>query len=185
MTKNIWNIHSFNFTIWDAAKLDIEAAKFQIDLMLEECAINTVTITFAALQEHTYSTAIGWKGSHILGAAIITELVKYAKSKNLKTILKPMLNIRDKYWRAYIRFFDQDVPCEPKWSSWFKNYTDYITYYANVCQKQDVDMFIIGCELVGTDHRYKEWRELDQYIQVYSLITVINIRNITYPGGML
>jgi hypothetical protein len=175
MNKNIWKICSFNFTLWNAATLDLEAAKLQIDKMLEECAINTVTFAFAALQDHAYSTDIDWKGPHIPGSAPLNELINYAKSKNLRTIVKPMLNTRDKYWRAYIRFFDEDVPCEPKWSTWFKNYTEYIIYYAEICQKFDADMLITGCELVGTDHRSNEWRNLIKEVRsVYSGLLTYN-----------
>ncbi len=90
----------------------------------------------------------------------LCELVEYAKDKGLKVILKPMLNVSDGYWRAYIRFFDEDVPCEPKWSEWFKSYSEYLMHYSKLSEKKNVDMLIIGCELVGTDHREREWRSL-------------------------
>lgn len=173
--KSLWNIKSFNFVIWNAAETNIENAKKQIDAMIEMCSINTVTFAFAALQDHCYSTHIDWKGPHMFKDEQLSELIKYSLARNLKVIVKPMVNVRDGYWRAYIRFFDEDVPCEPKWKDWFKSYTEYIVHYAGLCEKESVDMLIIGCELVGTDHRENEWRELIGMVrQVYSGLITYN-----------
>lgn len=163
-------IKSFNFISWNwAIDFDMERTKKEIDYQIDKCSVNTITFAFAAYQEHCYSTEIEWKGSHMPNLEELAELISYAKSKSLKVIVKPMLNIKDGYWRAYIRFFDEDVPCEPKWGEWFKNYYDYQLYYAGFCEKNKVDMIIIGCELVGTDHREAEWRELVKKLRtVYS-----------------
>lgn len=158
--KQLWPIKSFNFTLWNAEKTHFPGVKTQIDDMVDKCAINTVNFIVGARQEHAYSTDIDWKGPHIPEDRQMTDLIRYAKDKGLKTILKPMLNTTDGYWRAFIRFFDEDVPCEPKWSDWFRNYTEYMVHYARMAESEGVDMLIVGCELVGTDHRDAEWRAL-------------------------
>lgn len=169
MGKELWKTKSFNFTSWNAAKTDIEEAKKQIDSMVSGCSVNTVAITFAARQDHCYSTEIHWKGSHMFDEPKLAELITHAKNAGLRVIVKPMLNVSDGYWRAYIRFFDEDVPCEPKWHDWFREYTDYIVHYARLCDRYGADMLIIGCELVGTDHRHREWRRLIESVRsVYS-----------------
>lgn len=175
MQKSIWKIRSFNFTGWDASRVNLEEAKKQIDAMVEKCAVNSVTFAVGAQQDHCYSTFIDWKGPHMFQDGQITELMRYAHSRGLKVIMKPMLNTRDGYWRAFIRFFDEDVPCEPKWGDWFKNYTEYIVHFAELCEKEGAEMLIVGCELVGTDHRGKEWRELVRQVrQVYSGLVTYN-----------
>lgn len=154
-------IKSFNFISWNWSNaFDMENAKREIDYQVEKCNVNTITFAFAAYQEHCYSTEIGWKGYYMPNSEELSEIIKYAKNKSLKVIVKPMLDVADGYWRAYIRFFDEDVPCEPKWSEWFKSYYEYLLYYGKFCEENDVDMMIIGCELVGTDSREKEWRKL-------------------------
>ncbi len=158
--NSMWYIKSFNFTCWNAAKIDMSEAKRQIDAMVEKCAVNTVNFALGAVQKHTYSTDIDWQGPHMMKDSDLKELIKYSKEKGLKVIVKPMVNTTDGYWRAYIRFFDEDVPCEPKWSDWFASYTKYMLHYAKLCQECGVAMIIIGCELVGTDHRSGEWRGL-------------------------
>lgn len=165
-----FEIRSFNFITWNWKRdFDIENAKKEIDYQVEKCNVNTITFAFSAYQEHCYSTYIKWKGSHMPNLEQFSELISYAKSKSLKVIVKPMLNVEDGYWRAYIRFFDEDVPCEPKWSDWFKSYYEYLLFYGKFCEENNVDIIIIGCELVGTDHREEEWRLLIKNLRkIYS-----------------
>ena len=168
--NNKFEIKSFNFITWNWKNdFRFESVKEEIDYQVEKCSVNTITFAFSAYQEHCYSTNINWKGSHMPNLKELSKLIDYVKSRNLKTIVKPMLNVSDGYWRAYIRFFDEDVPCEPKWSDWFKNYYEYLLFYGKFCEENQVDMIIIGCELVGTDHREDEWRELIRQLrEVYS-----------------
>lgn len=165
-----FEIKSFNFIVWHWEKeVVVEDVKREIDYQVEKLYVNTITFAFAAVQEHCYSTDIYWQGNHMPKEDELVELISYSQSKGLKVILKPMLNVMDGYWRAYIRFFDEDVPCEPKWSNWFNNYNNYLIHYGEICEKHNVDMLIIGCELVGTDHREKEWRNLVQKLRkIYS-----------------
>ena len=161
-----FDIKSFNFITWHWKNdFNLEDAKREIDYQILNCNINAVTFAFAAQQDHCYSTTIDWTGSHMPNDNQLEDLIKYSKDKGLKTLVKPMLNVSDGYWRAYIRFFDEDVPCEPKWKEWFKSYGEYIIHYAQFCEKNNVDILIIGCELVGTDHRCDEWRSLVKNIR--------------------
>lgn len=163
---NNFEIKSFNFVTWDWQKdIVVKEVKKEIDYQIENCYINTITFAFAAYQEHCFSTEINWQGSHMPKEQELGELIRYGQDKGIKVILKPMLNVSDGYWRAYIRFFDEDVPCEPKWKDWFANYEKYLIHYAGICEKYNVDMLIIGCELVGTDHRELEWRNLIEKIR--------------------
>jgi len=173
--RKLWPIHSFNFTLWDAARVDWAEARRQIDDMVEKCAINTVTFIVSAQQAHAYSTHIDWKGPHMPTDENLTDLLRYAADKGLRRILKPMLNPTDGYWRAFIRFFDEDVPCEPKWRDWFRNYTEYLVHYAALSEREGLDMLIVGCELVGTDHRDAEWRDLIAAVrEVYNGLVTYN-----------
>lgn len=159
--NRVFDIKSFNFVVWNwSEEMDLNHAKSEIDYQVDKCKVNTITFSFAAQQNNCFSTDIDWKGSFMPQKDEFLELISYSKEKGLKTIVKPMLNVNDGYWRAYIRFFDKDVPCEPKWSEWFKSYNEYLMYYGKLCEENNVDMLIVGCELVGTDHREEEWRAL-------------------------
>lgn len=44
----------------------------------------------------------------------LINMIRYAKSKSIRVALKPTVNCKNGVWRAYISFFEKDVPCEPK-----------------------------------------------------------------------
>jgi len=174
--KTLQPIHSFNFILHKGEAFSVDAVKRQIDAMVAECAINAVTFVVGASQDHCQSTEIHWRDNSAMPTdAELTELLAYARSLGLRNILKPMLNPADGYWRAYIRFFDEDVPCEPKWSEWFSSYTEYMVHYARLAERTGTEMLLVGCELVGTDHREAEWRALiAQVRQVYGGLVSYN-----------
>ena len=96
----------------------------------------------------------------------LREVINYAKTLGLRVILKPMLNCRNGVWRAFINFFDKDVPCEPKWSVWFKNYTEYMLHYAAIAEETGCEMLMIGCELVMAERQEKYWRALIEKVRL-------------------
>ncbi len=49
---------------------------------------------------------------------------------------------------------------EELWEAWFDGYETYITEYAVLANELNVDMFSIGQELNGTQHRDENWREI-------------------------
>lgn len=145
--------------------LEGEDSRISLKAMVDRTNANTVLLAPAAVQEHTYSTAIDYKGQYTLGDEEIANAVKYAKELGLNVIIKPTLNCTDGTWRAHINFFDEDVPCEPKWSEWFKAYTEFQMHFARLSEELGVDMFIPGCEMVNTDRREAEWRALIQELR--------------------
>lgn len=175
MEKQLWNIKSFNFLVWNMGNSSLEMAKTEIDNMIERCKINTVNIAVQATQEHCFSTDIDFTWKHMFKDQDLVELIKYCKEKDLKVILKTMVNPEDGYWRAWIKFFDKDVPGEPTWAEWFESNEKYVTHYAKLAEENDVDMLIIGCELVSTDHRSFEWKRLVGKVRkIYSGLVTYN-----------
>lgn len=152
-----------------------QEARSSLKLLKERCAINTVILPIVANQDTAQSTEIHWNSEEILSDEEIKEMIYYAKSLGLKVILKPMVNVSDGTWRAHINFFDHDVPCEPKWSEWFSSYQKYLLYYANLAEETKCDMFVVGCELVNSDRREKEWRETIALVRkIYSGLLTYN-----------
>ena len=87
-------------------------------------------------------------------------MIRYAKEKVIRVGLKPTVNCKDGTWRAFISFFEHDIPCEPKWKNWFASYKEFQTHYARIAEEEQCDIFIAGCEMVMTEHREKQWREV-------------------------
>ncbi|RRJ66749.1 1,4-beta-xylanase [Paenibacillus oralis] len=137
-----------------------EAADRSMETMVKSTGVNWTAIAFSALQATAFSTEIPyWKEPTVTDEEVRWAIGK-AKSLGLKVCLKPIVNCADGTWRAHINFFDKDVPCEPKWSDWFASYRAYIVHFAEIAEETDCEMFCIGCEMVQTDRREREWREL-------------------------
>ena len=60
------------------------------------------------------------------------------QEKGIRVGLKPTVNCKDGTWRAYISFFEHDVPCEPKWENWFASYVEFQTHYARIAEEDNV-----------------------------------------------
>ena len=140
--------------------LDKEEARESLNAMRERTGADTVLLAPGGLQKTAHSTDIGDDSEYTMGDQELKEFIGYAKSLGFRVFLKPTVNCLDGTWRAYISFFDEDVPCEPKWSEWFASYTEFQLHYAEIAEETGCEMFIAGCEMVMTEHREEEWRRL-------------------------
>ena len=121
---------------------------------------NAIILPVCAWQEHAYSTDVSSDSPDVMCEDDVTAVCSFARALGLRIILKAMVNCRDGYWRAYIRFFDSPIPTEPGWSDWFPSWGDHVKRVARMAEDNHADLFCVGCEMVGTDHRDQEWRSL-------------------------
>ncbi|GIP20973.1 1,4-beta-xylanase [Paenibacillus sp. J22TS3] len=135
-------------------------ARESLRLLQERTGTTHVIFALAAHQAKPQSTVIDYTGDHMVSDEELAVMIRYAQSLGFKTILKPTVNVTDGTWRAHINFFDLDVPCEPKWRDWFASYTEYQEHYARIAEACGCDMYIAGCEMVQTERRADEWREV-------------------------
>ncbi|WP_025846130.1 glycoside hydrolase family 113 [Paenibacillus ehimensis] len=146
-----------------------ERAGHSLKEMKEKLHVNWVTVAFAAHQDHPQSTVISFEEAPTVTDDEVRWAIGRSKELGLKVCLKPVVNCKDGTWRAHINFFDMDVPCEPKWSDWFAAYTRFILHYAQIAEETGCELFCIGCEMVQTDRREREWRQLIAEVRkVYS-----------------
>ncbi len=134
--------------------------KWSLEEMVRTTGCNAVILPVCAWQDHAYSTVIDSVSPQVMDEADVKAVCDHARTLGLKIIVKAMVNCRDGYWRAYIRFFDVPVPTEPGWRDWFPQWEKHVLRVADMAQDNQADMFCAGCEMVGTDHRDKEWRAL-------------------------
>lgn len=121
---------------------------------------NAIILPVCAWQDHTYSTEMDSEGPEVMDTEDVRRVCDCARELGLGVILKAMVNCRDGYWRAYIRFFDNPVPVEPGWEAWFESWNAHVCRVADMAEANRADMLCVGCEMVGTDHREREWRGL-------------------------
>ncbi|MGN0601449.1 MAG: glycoside hydrolase family 113 [Oscillospiraceae bacterium] len=149
--------------------LSKKSAKQSLDTMIENTNADFIILVPNGIQETPQSESIDYKTDATMWDSELEEFIHYAHSRALRVALKPTVNCRNGTWRAHINFFDEDVPCEPKWRNWFKSYTDFQLHYAEIAQNTECEMFIAGCEMVQTERREEEWRKLISEIRkVYS-----------------
>ena len=133
--------------------------------MKERTNANYVIFVPNGLQDTPNSEQIEYDCEGNVSDEELRDMIAYAKSLGLKVILKPTVNCKNGAWRAHINFFDEDVPCEPKWSNWFAAYTAFQVHYAKIAEETGCDMFIAGCEMVMSERREAQWRKVIQAIR--------------------
>ena len=138
-----------------------EEAYSSLDNLVELTGADFIILVPNGLQETPQSENIDFGSCATLSDKELIRMIRYAKEKHsLRVCLKPTVNCRNGTWRAHINFFDEDVICEPKWCNWFKSYTKFQCHYAKIAEDEKCDMFIAGCEMVQSERREAEWRQL-------------------------
>lgn len=135
--------------------------------LLYETGVNWVCLAIVNNQETAHSFEIEFDYGKSCTDRDITAAVERAHSHGVKVCLKPMVNCKDGVWRAYINFADSDFNGQDiYWDKWFKNYSDYMLYYAELAQETGCEMLCIGCEMCGTERKEAHWRKLIADIRV-------------------
>lgn len=152
-----------------AGEFNKKQAYTSLDKAIERTGANYIILVPNGLQDTPQSQEIDFTSPANLTDDELIRMIGYIHEKGLKIALKPTVNCKNGTWRAHICFFEKDVPCEPKWSIWFKAYTDFQLHYARIAENTGCEMFIAGCEMVQSEHREEEWRKLISDIRnVYS-----------------
>ena len=137
--------------------------------MARTTGCNAIILPVCAWQEHTYSTQVESDSPDVMDEKDVKSVCACARELGLKVILKAMVNCRDGYWRAYIRFFDNEVAWEPAWGAWFASWGEHLLRVARMARDNGAAMLCVGCEMIGTDHRTGDWRNLiAQAREIYS-----------------
>lgn len=144
------------------------AAMDSMHLMADH-GVNWTALAYAAEQATAFSTDIPFRDEPTVTDDEIVWAIREAHSLGMKVCLKPVVNVADGTWRAFIGFFDWDVPNEPSWTQWFASYTEFILHAARIAEAEGCEMFCIGCEMVRSDGQETHWRALVTKVrEVYS-----------------
>ncbi len=130
------------------------------DTMAERTGADLAVLVPTGLQDTAQSEEIDFTSSATVSDEELESFIDYAHSKGMRIALKPTVNCRSGTWRAHISFFDEDVPCEPKWCNWFRSYSAFQRHFARIAQRTGCELFIAGCEMVQSEHREAEWRQV-------------------------
>lgn len=139
--------------------LNTDFAKESIASLKTRTNANTVILVPGGLQDTPHSEEIRFADGGLVTDEELISMIETAHGLGLRVFLKPTVNCANGTWRAYISFFDEDVPCEPKWGNWFESYKTFQCHYAGIAESTGCEMFIAGCEMVMSEHREQNWRE--------------------------
>ncbi|MBR1741193.1 MAG: 1,4-beta-xylanase [Lachnospiraceae bacterium] len=130
------------------------------DSLIARTGTEFVILVPNGLQDTPQTETIDYTSDATMGDEELEEFIDYAYSKNIEVALKPTVNCKNGTWRAHISFFEEDVPCEPKWCNWFRSYSEFQCHFAGIAERKKCKMFIAGCEMVQSEHREAEWRKV-------------------------
>lgn len=144
-----------------------------LDAVIERTGADFMMLTPFGLQETAQSETISWEAT--VSDEELVDMINYIHSKGIRVAIKPTVNCSNGTWRAHINFFDKDVVCEPKWSNWFASYSKFQCHYAAIAEQTGCEMFVAGCEMVQSERRADEWRQVIADIRkVYSGLVSYN-----------
>jgi len=123
---------------------------------LAELGADTVLFSTAGYQENTSSAAIFIDQRKTPSDAQWDELIGLARRHRLRVVLMPIILLTNPRtsteWRGVIQ--------PPRWDEWWASYTDYILHFAKIAQRNGVEIFIIGSELISTENFPELWDSL-------------------------
>lgn len=129
---------------------------------LKETGADWIALSFYTFQETYSSTEITFDYGHTMTDRDIEFAVKKAKELGLKVCLKPVVNCKDKIWRARIGFPEEAIDL---WGKWFQSYTNFMLHYAELAEELGCEMLCIGCEMVATERQTDHWEKVIERVR--------------------
>ena len=142
-------------------------SKWILENVIKSTGANWIGVHFFCWMDNYKSTEITCGTENLTTKSDIENIVKVAHNLGFRVFMEMDTGLRHDpdHWTGDIGTdFDEEL-----WEVWFGNYEQYITEYAALAEELNIDMFSIGSELNGTQHREKEWRNVAKSVrEVYS-----------------
>ncbi len=99
-----------------------------------------------------------------------------ARDNNMKIVFKPVVNVQDTTWRAWIKFNDEDGNKKlDDWKQWWGDFEAFLLYYARMAEEMHAEVFCLGCEMESTEEFETQWRTVIAKIRmIYSGVLTYN-----------
>ncbi|MEA3489841.1 MAG: hypothetical protein U9R44_05850 [Candidatus Omnitrophota bacterium] len=143
------------YVAWDKDRF----ASSYSDKSLEKLAnlgVEYISIIVTLYQEEHDSTEIK-RTERTPSDRSIAHAIKTAHKLGLKVMLKPHLDLIDKYDGTYCRS-DIGFADDKAWKKWFKEYKKFILHYARMAKRFDVEIFCVGTELSFATQKNSAWQ---------------------------
>jgi len=136
---------------------------------LKNTGYNSVQINTFCYMRNSEQPAIFYGFDSTMDNKYLKKEIKNLKNKAFSVMLKPHLWIgglefNPENWRSNI---DYSNPGER--ASWFHNYGKFIINQARIAENNNVDIFVIGTELVKLAKYHEEWKKIIKDVRkIYS-----------------
>lgn len=137
----------------------IDRYKQSID-EIADLGADAVKIVVDARQEDGTSNKVYLDMRHTPTPDQLAEVFQHAKSRGLKIIFMPIVLIDDPKgdeWRGTIK--------PDSWAKWFNSYRDVLGHFLWIAEGNDVDIFVIGSELLSTEKQPAEWNKTIAFVR--------------------
>ncbi|HOA74250.1 MAG TPA: hypothetical protein PL151_02500 [Phycisphaerae bacterium] len=143
-----WQIHR--------AEGSVEEARLLLG-QIADLGADAVLISNAGYQEHAGSESFKIDPEVTPSPEQWEQIFKIAHDNGLRVIFMPIIllsNPRGTEWRGVIN--------PPNWDDWLEQYREFLLYFARIAAKSDVEVFMVGSELISAEKNVHvdKWREL-------------------------
>ena len=124
---------------------------------------NWICLAFGAEMETFDSPNILWSDANpaMVSDTEIRRAIQLARDNGLKVLLKPVVNVRDGTWRAWIKFENEDGTRDMEaWKVWWQDFRAMLIHYAKIAEETNCEMLCLGCEMEATEEDEDQWRSL-------------------------
>jgi len=149
--KKTDQMRGFSMRLVEPSEKGIESYLQAID-ELADMGCTWIDLSIAAHQDNVRSEAIFLEKTNTPSDKDILRVLAKAKSRGMGVMLMPVVllnNSGSKDWRGIIN--------PPNWDTWFASYVQFITGMARIAQQGDVDIFVVGSELLSTESYRERW----------------------------
>jgi hypothetical protein len=119
---------------------------------IAELGADSVLISPAAYMEHARAQAIFIDALKTPAPDEFAMLLREARKLGLRVLFMPIVLLkypRGSEWRGVIE--------PPSWDDWWRDYREFVSYFADIAQAGEADAFMVGSELVSTEKYTSEW----------------------------
>lgn len=143
------------YTSWRRGEYSSLESDKTLSSLIKPMGANWLQVIVTWYQDNLRSTSIYAKpDTSTPSDEDLTHVIQQAKSIGLDVMVKPHIDTENGEWRGNIGFADDHTA----WTTWFANYTSFISYYADLAQLAGADFFVVGTELKSTTHQSSAWR---------------------------
>lgn len=124
---------------------DLVPAKAAVDKIAATGA-DTILLDLPIYQRDASSNSVHPDGGGTISLDKLGKLIDYSRSKKLRVGIDPILLLEQpgaNEWRGIIK--------PPSWAEWFESYRDMIDKVADLSEAHDVELLVVGSELVSAE----------------------------------